>query len=240
MIRSLVFDLDDTLFPEREFVYSGFEAVDKWLRKEKGIAGFRGHAIAEFKSGVRRKIFDRSLLLLGVPHDGQLIEQMVAIYRDHQPRIHLFQDAEWALDHFSSSCRLALLTDGYLAVQQRKVAALKLSDRFATIVYSDRFGREGWKPSPRPYEQIITELGCAPAECVYVGDNPAKDFITARRLGWFTVRVRHPHGEHCEVRSDQDHEAHAEIESLQELEQVLSRNGCEAPTTRSGATRHPH
>lgn len=239
MIRTLVFDLDDTLFSEREFVYSGFDAVDTWLRKEKAIAGFRERAKAEFDSGVRGKIFDRALLLLGVPQNGRLVERMVEVYRDHQPRIRLFQDAEWALEYFSSRCRLALLTDGYLTVQQRKVAALELSGRFATIVYSDRFGREGWKPSPRPYEQIITDLGCAPAECAYVGDNPAKDFVTAKRLGWFTIRVRRPRGEYFEARGDENHEADAEIESLQELDKVIERGGCEArAVTRSGMTTH--
>jgi putative hydrolase of the HAD superfamily len=221
MIRALVFDLDDTLFPERDFVQSGFAAVDAWLRKDKAIGGFMEKASAEFIRGARGDIFNRALRSLGVADDAQLVRQMVEVYRDHEPLISLYADAHWALEHFASTTQLGLLTDGYLKVQQRKVAALKISDRFAAIVYSDTLGRQGWKPSPLPFQQITKELGCAPSECVYVGDNPAKDFVTAKRLNWFTIRVRRPGGEHSTVKLDQEHEAGAEIRSLAELKTTL-------------------
>jgi putative hydrolase of the HAD superfamily len=221
MIRALIFDLDDTLFPESEFVRSGFEAVDAWLRKDKAISGFMARASADFCRGARGDIFNRVLRSLGVLDDAQLVQKMVDVYREHQPYIRLFSDAEWALDYFSKTRHLALLTDGYLKVQQRKVAALNISHRFEAIVYSDTFGRVGWKPSPLAYQQITKELSCSPNQCAYVGDNPAKDFITARRLNWFTIRVRRPSGEHFGIRLDKTHEADREIESLLELEPTL-------------------
>lgn len=223
MIRALVFDLDDTLYPEREFVLSGFAAVDAWLRNDQGITGFLEGASAEFDRGMRGDIFNRALRGLGRPEDPQLIRQMVEVYRDHPPQIRLFPDAEWALDYFARICPLALITDGYLQVQQRKVAALVLAPRLAAVVYSDTFGRAGWKPSPLPYEQIIRELKCAPSECAYVGDNSAKDFVTARRLHWLTIRVRRPGGEHFAVQLDRDHEADREISNLRELEPALDK-----------------
>ena len=51
MIRTVVFDLDDTLFPEREFVLSGFAAVDAWLRNNRAITGFAERASAESRAG---------------------------------------------------------------------------------------------------------------------------------------------------------------------------------------------
>jgi putative hydrolase of the HAD superfamily len=125
------------------------------------------------------------------------------------------------LNHFTEKCQLALLTDGHLKVQQRKVAALGIADHFQATVYSDRFGREGWKPSPLPYERISKELRCAPSECAYVGDNPAKDFVTARQLNWFTIRVRRPGGEHFAVQLDTAHEADTEIANLRQLEPII-------------------
>ena len=35
----LVFDLDDTLYPERQFALSGFAAAGRWAEAELGIAG---------------------------------------------------------------------------------------------------------------------------------------------------------------------------------------------------------
>ncbi len=221
MIRALVFDLDDTLFPEREFVLSGFAAVDEWLRGTKAISGFLEKASAGFTAGARGNIFDLVLNDLGVGGDCELIRQMVEVYRNHKPRIRLFADAERALEHFSKTRQLGLLTDGYLNVQRRKVTALSIADQFQAIVYSDVFGRQAWKPSSIPYEHVAKALDCAPSECAYVGDNPAKDFVTARRLNWFTIRVRRPGAEHFNVESDKAHEADKEIASLLELERVL-------------------
>jgi putative hydrolase of the HAD superfamily len=225
MIRTLVFDLDDTLYPEHQFVLSGFAAVDEWLRNERNLLGFAEAASAVFASGVRGDIFNRALDALGLGNEVSLVPRLVEVYRDHTPRIQLFPDAQWALDYFAPRMRFGLITDGYLQVQQRKVAALGIAERFESIVFSDVFGREGWKPSPLPYERIMTDLGCKPSDCVYVGDNPKKDFVTARRLGWMTIRIRRPGCEHSGVKLDGMHEAESEIGDLQELKRLLGENG---------------
>jgi putative hydrolase of the HAD superfamily len=61
MFRALVFDLDDTLYPERDFVLSGFQAVSGWLRLQGGVEGFYDRALATFERGVRGRIFDEVL-----------------------------------------------------------------------------------------------------------------------------------------------------------------------------------
>lgn len=40
MIKVVVFDLDDTLFPEHEFVLSGFRVVSNWVTTQYSITGF--------------------------------------------------------------------------------------------------------------------------------------------------------------------------------------------------------
>ncbi|HEY3856190.1 MAG TPA: HAD family hydrolase [Verrucomicrobiae bacterium] len=224
MIRALIFDLDDTLFPEHEYVKSGFNAVDKWLQVTRSIQGFQAIATAEFEKGVRGDVFNRALRRLGKSDDSQLVGQMVEVYRDHQPSINLFVDADRALAHFGIARQLGLLTDGYLNVQRRKVAALNISHRFQAIVYSDEFGRDAWKPSAIPYNRIAETLGCRPSECAYIGDNPAKDFVTAKRLGWLAIRVRRPGSEHFAVQLDETREADADIKSLLELELILQKH----------------
>ena len=39
MIKIIVFDVDDTLFPEREFVRIGFQAVGEWILNKYAVAG---------------------------------------------------------------------------------------------------------------------------------------------------------------------------------------------------------
>ena len=40
MISAIIFDLDDTLFQESEYVLSGFREVGVWIEKEYSIRGF--------------------------------------------------------------------------------------------------------------------------------------------------------------------------------------------------------
>ena len=221
MIRALVFDLDDTLFPEREFVTSGFEAVDAWLRQSKSITGFLEAGIAAFNAGTRGTIFNAVLNRLGVSDKEELILQMVEVYRNHVPKIHLFEDAASALGHYAGRKQLALLTDGYLRVQQRKVVALGIAHRFSAMVFSDEGGRGAWKPSPAPYRRLMNSLQRPGDECVYVGDNPAKDFVTAKALGWHTVRVVREAGEYSLSLSPESHQADVTIHSLEELQNSI-------------------
>ncbi len=82
------------------------------------------------------------------------------------------------------------------AVQRKrlKVRALGLEPLPDAICLTDRWGRPFWKPHPRRYWTILRRLGVKPRSACYVGDNPAKDFLTPNRIGMRTVRVRHPDG----------------------------------------------
>jgi putative hydrolase of the HAD superfamily len=219
----LVFDLDDTLFPEHEFVRSGFRAVDRWLEAEHALKGFAPVATMLFERGDRGHIFDDALAQLGWTEYGIQVSALVAIYREHYPDIALHEDARWALEHFRSSHQMAILTDGFLTTQRRKVSALALDRQVDTIVYSDEFGRHSWKPSRTPYNAVMERLGCLGREYTYVSDNPAKDFISANEIGWRTIRIRRSDGEYRHIEADLKHSAHAEIQTLYQLGSHLKR-----------------
>jgi FMN phosphatase YigB (HAD superfamily) len=89
------------------------------------------------------------------------------------------------------------VSDGHLAVQERKLAALGLAGYFDAIVWSDEWGRGAWNPSPRPFEVVLARLGVDAARAIYVADNVTKDFLGARRWGMATIWVRRPGGEYA-------------------------------------------
>ncbi|MGN6385172.1 MAG: HAD family hydrolase, partial [Verrucomicrobiota bacterium] len=60
-------------------------------------------------------------------------------------------------------------------------------------------------------------------DCVYIADNPRKDFITARKLGWKTIRVRRDEGEHCRVSLERELEADVEVNDLFRIREFLLR-----------------
>ena len=197
MTGVVVFDLDDTLYLERDFVRSGFAAVGKWLALHHGIRDFEAHAWDLFVGGRRGDLFDVVLPHLGLEPAPPLIRRLVAVYREHRPLIRLEPGGAALLAALCGRCRLALLTDGDHHTQRRKVAALALESWCDPVVCTDQWGRAHWKPSPRGF-QHIQRMFEAPAErCIYIGDNPAKDFRAPKSLGWRTLRVRHPQGLHA-------------------------------------------
>jgi putative hydrolase of the HAD superfamily len=192
-----VFDLDDTLYLERDFVRSGFAAVGGWLAANYGVSDFEAHAWDLFLSGRRGDVFDATIPQLGLDPQPVLVRRLVGVYREHLPAIRLEPAAADLLAALRGRCRLAVLTDGYHDTQWRKIAALGLDARCRPIVCTDQWGREHWKPSPRGFLHIQQALEAPPARRIYIGDNPAKDFRAPKALGWRTLRLRHPLGEHA-------------------------------------------
>lgn len=192
-LKAIVFDLDDTLYPERQYVHGGMHAVAAWGHRQFGYPAERtaGELLELFAQHGSGTIFDSWLRDKGLELD-EWLPSMVDAYRAHSPSISPHDGVRELLARLRHTYRLGLVTDGHLAVQQAKVTALGLEALIDAIVYSDELGREHWKPSVRPYQKVLSRLMIPPEHAVYVGDNPAKDFRGARELGMWTVRVRHP------------------------------------------------
>lgn len=222
--RALVFDLDDTLYLERDYVLSGMRAVSDWAEVALHLpASHSFHELTQlFAEGVRGDTFDRWLSSHGLEPAG-LVPTVVKVYRSHLPQIAPLPGLEGLLRNLASRCLIGLVTDGYFEVQQRKFAALRLQVPFQAVVYSDLIGRAAWKPSPRPFQLALQRLGVSAEETVYVGDNPVKDFRGARPLGIRTIRLRHPGGlyRHLEPATVQD-APDAEITQLDDLSAALA------------------
>jgi putative hydrolase of the HAD superfamily len=176
------------------------DAVAAWVEDELSLPKNRSFAelCRLFENGARGDTFDRWLADYGLASTDR-IEGMVRIYRNHNPQIAPYPGARDLLRRLRRGYSLGLVTDGRHDVQQRKMAALGLAEHFQAIVYSDELGRNAWKPSPRPFEEVLRRLSVTGQEAIYVADNPKKDFRGARRVGMGTVRIRHPDGLYCRL-----------------------------------------
>jgi putative hydrolase of the HAD superfamily len=217
----VVFDLDDTLYMERDYVRSGFDAVDTWCLERMGMRGIKTRAQSLFDQGRRGDIFDAVLTKQGFSHDPGKVAAMVQVYREHAPVIELLPDAAECLKRLLGRVHMGLLTDGNSATQWAKIDALSLRDCFDAIAVTGDWGAEFFKPHLRGYVYMEARFQACCDRYVYVADNPAKDFSAPHALGWNAVRVRRPGGFH-EGRECPDEFGCFEVSSLESLPAVLS------------------
>jgi putative hydrolase of the HAD superfamily len=188
----LVFDLDDTLYPERQFALSGFRAAAQWAQASLGISGLAEDMTRLLDAGELGGLFGMALARRLPGHSTEQLAEFVRAYREHEPELELFADARWALRHFAGG-KLGMITDGTHRMQARKVAALGIAQHFQAIVYTDALGgRSYFKPHPEGYCAIERALGTAAERFVYIADNPAKDFVVPNARGWMSVMVARP------------------------------------------------
>ena len=198
-ILAVVFDLDDTLYSEREYVRSGYRAVAGHLHGTLGRERLiRDGAAAEdwlwdrFCRGRAEGAFDALNEAFELGLTGEDISRLVQVYRSHRPDIRPVDAAADTLRQLKGHYRLGLLSDGFLPAQQLKLDALGLGGLFDAVIFTEEIGRECWKPSPAGFEAVARELGTAHDACAYVGDNPSKDFVAPNALGWLTVQITRP------------------------------------------------
>ncbi|GGE00147.1 HAD family hydrolase [Rhizobium anhuiense] len=219
----LIFDLDDTLYDESKFVDSGLAAVAshghaRWgWDAEPSLATLRETLTVEG----RGKVFDRWLESHGKWSRARVAE-CVKVYRHHRPNLELWPSGSRMLSRFGGRVPLYLVTDGHKIVQRNKVDALGLWPEFRRVFITHRFGRAAAKPSTLCFQRILDLEGCTWRDLVYVGDNPAKDFVGLNPLGALTVRVLT--GAHACVRAEKSYDGHKTILDLDELPAVLSEH----------------
>ena len=222
--RAVVFDLDDTLYPERAFVRSGFEAVGRWASDTFGVASQTvfDELWGLFEAGIRGDTFDRWLVSRGRPANDYR-EAMIAAYRNHRPRLTPYPDVLPALESLRGQVRLGLITEGHRSVQEAKIEALGVRSRFDKIVVLGAEERQDWRPSRHPFDRWLDGSEVPPEAAVYLADNPAKDFLGAWRAGWASIRVRRSDGLHrTEEPASAEARPTAEIPDLRSLSSVLS------------------
>ncbi len=173
---ALVFDLDDTLYNEVDFLRSAYAEISKKLEPTAWQALF-----ADLFSRYRNKtdVFEYILNKYGVSKE-QLLQQ----YRNHNPQLKPFEGVVSLLEKIKKKeGKIGLLTDGRSTTQRNKIEALGITSYFDHCVISEEIGSE--KPNKANYLAIEAELNCT--AYYYIGDNLKKDFISPIEMGWQTV-----------------------------------------------------
>ncbi|MPM66840.1 Pyrophosphatase PpaX [bioreactor metagenome] len=123
-------------------------------------------------------------------YDEDYIKSLLKIYRNHIPKINLYNDAKDIIDTlYNRNLKLGIITDGYVETQKNKLKVLNINNYFDYILITDELGKEYWKPHRKPYDIMKEQLNVCYEEMVYIGDNVSKDFVTPNKLGMKSIMI---------------------------------------------------
>lgn len=191
MIKAIIFDLDDTLISEKEYVKSGFLAVSKYVSNKTRTYTTEQifEALQVLHNESTDKVFNRMNEKLGLSTEIS-VKELVDVYRSHKPIISLYEDVVPIIKKLKEQkYKIGMITDGYLVTQKNKIETLNIRYLFDEIIITDELGRDCWKPSPVPYELMSKRLNVDYSEMMYIGDNPKKDFYISSIYPVITVRI---------------------------------------------------
>lgn len=213
MVEAVCFDLDGTLFDDRQYVEAGLRAAARVVEAETGEDVTRDLFEAFFGDEVREQTFDHVLGRRGLPTD--LVAELVEAYHDHDAALDPYPEAVEVLDRLRREYRLGLLTGGTNG--HDKIDRLGLKTYFDAIVVAPACGLT--KREPEVFVRLLEELDVAGSEAVYVGDRPRLDVPQPNRLGMHTVWVRT--GLHGGPPESERERPDRTVESLDRLPDVL-------------------
>lgn len=185
-MKAIIFDLDDTLYGEKEYVRSGYRAVAKLLPQVQDAEQKLWTAFENKKSAI-----DDVLVSEGVYTD-ELKQHCLEIYRYHQPNIHLYDGVlPILLELQELGYLIGLITDGRPEGQRAKIKSLGLEQYIDYIIITDELsGIEFRKPNEKAFVLMKEHFRVEYAEMCYVGDNIRKDFVAPEKLRMKSILFR--------------------------------------------------
>ena len=189
-LKAVIFDLDDTLYSERDYVKSGFRAVSQLFADSEKVFEKMYEA---FEAG--KPAFDTFLNDSGI-FTEEIKQKCISVYRAHKPDIRLREGARELIERLrKTGVKIGIITDGNPARQQKKLEALGLVALTDEIIVTDSIGGELFrKPNDISFRIMQRRLGVAFEKMMYVGDNPSKDFLAPKQLGMKTCMIDNPDG----------------------------------------------
>lgn len=175
-IKGVIFDLDDTLYSEKQYVRSGYKKIAEYLGKEDATDKMWGF----FEEG--KLAIDAYLAEIGKMDKKT---ECLKIYREQMPEITLYDGVIELIEELKSKgIKVGIITDGRPEGQRNKLMALKLDEMVDDIIITDELGGIQFrKPNDISFRIMQNRWKIPFEQIIYVGDNPNKDFQAPKQLG---------------------------------------------------------
>lgn len=222
-INVVIFDLDDTLVSEKEYIQSGFMHISKLLSNKTSMNQSEIFSLLNnlFNEN-SENVFNRFYEFVNYEYSEKDIIHLVYEYRNHFPNLSLYTDVLPCMDYLKKNgIKTGIITDGYKESQQQKIKAIKANEYIDKMIITDQLGREYWKPHPKSFEILKEYFNVDYNEIMYVGDNPTKDFYISSIYPITTVRIKRENGVYVNSKYFKGIKERITISSLTEIIKIL-------------------
>lgn len=225
-IEHIFFDLDHTLWDFEKNSANAFEYIfkerevnldlDQFLEvyipiNLKYWRLFRNEQVS--KSELRYRRLKEAFDILNYTASDELIDMLSEDYIDNLSNYnYLFDGAVEVLQYLRPKYKLHIITNGFEAVQHKKIKNSNLLEYFETITTSECVGVK--KPNPLIFEQALKVSKASPENSIMIGDSLEADIYGALNVNikpiFFTPEKKEVDNNEIKV-----------IHSLTELKQFL-------------------
>ena len=176
----IVFDLDDTLYKEIDFVKSAYTYINKYI-----ISRFDLDLSSQIQECIEGDISFFDCIKSKLHNINNFsIEKYLELYRFHYPKISLSKETSEFLNILlDKNIDFSIITDGRSISQNNKIGALGLNYFAKNIIISEETGFE--KPHLNNFK--IIERIYPNKKLIYIADNTSKDFLAPNSLNWNTI-----------------------------------------------------
>jgi putative hydrolase of the HAD superfamily len=223
-VCAVIFDLDNVLYNERDYILAAFCSIARFLSKRCRYSKDEVYSklVCDFekKGSLYPRLFNDVLNDFGL--DQNLVPEILRLYATVDAKIGLFPAASnMLLSLRGLGLKLALVTNGSVRIQSNKIRLLGVEKFFDVVVFARETPSSKEKPHPDVYIDVLQKLGVRAEETVCVGDNPYTDFWGAKQIGIRTVRFLC--GEFKDVHLSEAYEADIVVDNLAEFPGIVER-----------------
>lgn len=224
MIKVVIFDLDNTLTDFMRMKESAVDAavdamIDAGLRLPAETIKDKIYEVYDRKGIEFQGVFDDVLEeLLGQVNHKVLAASVVAYRRAKEAALVLYPHVRVTLfELIKRGISLAVISDAPRKEGWLRLCYLQLHHMFDKVLTFDDTGER--KPSPVPFQRVLTHFGVEPGNAVMVGDWPERDIRGAAQLGIVTVFARY--GDRS---GTEESGAHYEVNDIFDLVEIIDKH----------------